>query len=95
MDLGLGRSPGLGRMGGLDPVVVSRYIYDLASIAGCDGAGVWGAHKIVGAGVGSDIVLGLWPVMGMDSGVGAGSAHREEDVGAGVAHRDEEVVAHI
>ena len=30
--------------------------------------------------------------MGVDSGVGAGSAHREEDVGAGVAHRDEEVV---
>ena len=29
MDLGLGRSPGLGRVGGLDPVVVSRYIYDL------------------------------------------------------------------
>ena len=29
MDLGLGRSLGLERVGGLGPVVVSRYIYDL------------------------------------------------------------------
>ena len=32
MDLGLGRSPGLGRVGGLGPVVVGHYIYGLVSL---------------------------------------------------------------
>ena len=46
----------------------------------------------VGVGVRSVVViLVLWSGLGVDSGVGAGAAHKDEGIGAGAAHREEDV----